>query len=354
MKLIDYFEDLNNLTQNPNSTLINFIDQRIPNADYILKMSDNFESKLEIIFKIPRLDFIGSMIQSLQNNKNINNRNIYANILSTCVNNLKIMIKEYISNINQSTNTEYSDSDFKKENLDYAKLILFNVYCIYKVINTIIQNNEDSITEDDQNKYKKIIKIVLDFFEKDITLLKIFESNFGRYFSKFPELVNNVKIHPIISKVSKENKADKEKNNILKNKQVYYFKCLNHENKQYHVIPVSDTTFDSKNETYYDFVIQQGEKDGVWNFLDSPLNNAFVGMKFNKVLFDKLNQEEDKMNILNKIYFINDPNSINILENNNRIKNISISGAKNFKLKFKPNDTKYILPNIKIGVLKVE
>jgi hypothetical protein len=77
-------------------------------------------------------------------------------------------------------------------------------------------------------------------------------------------------------------------------------------------------------------------------------------MKFNKVLFDKLNQEEDKMNILNKIYFINDPNSINILENNNRIKNISISGAKNFKLKFKPNDTKYILPNIKIGVLKVE
>ena len=354
MKLIEYFENLNNLTQTVNPELINFIDQKIPKGDYILYITQYFQSKLEIIFDLPTIDFMNSIIQRIAVSKTIqqSNKGMYVIILNNCVNNLKIIIKEYISNIETFTNIEFNDPDFKKENLDYAKLILFNAYCINKIVSTIIQ--KEPITEDEKQSFKKIINITLSFFEKKQSLLEMFDSNLKGYFTKVQNLIQKTKINPIIFKISKENKADKEKNKILKNKQVYYFKCIDHENRQYHVIPVNDSTFDSKNETYYDFVIQQGEENGVWNFLDSPLNNAFIGMKFNKILFDKLNQEEDKMNILNKIYLINDPKSLNILENDNRIKKISISGAKNFKLKFQPNDANYILPNIKVGVLKVE
>lgn len=355
MKIFSYFENtIKDLTQNPNSNKLRFINRVIPNVSSLLQSIDYFAGKTEIIPNLTKIDRIKNIGIFIRNNERINKdlKSIYANVLIILAENLKITVKEYISNVDAATNLEYEDEDNKKESSDNQKIVLLNAYCIYKIIDSIIKN-EKQLNEKDKEKLKEAYIFALEFFERNIKLLKIFEENFGNYFFKFPQIIKKSKVLSLINQTSTENKSYQQKVKSLNEKQVYYFK-YNSENKSYYVIKV-DVHFDSRNETYYDFILKQGNEDGQWVFIDSPLIRTNLGVKFNQNLFNKLNKENNKKEILSKLYLINDPKSLQILDNNKTIKNILIDGNSMIRLDFDPNDQQYKLPeNIKLGVLRVE
>ena len=333
MKLTQYFEELVN-TDDTNPRIIKLIKRFVPRIEVIINKTNKLQgidvlkvnlSKMYNYFSNFFLQGIKTELDKLSNDKKgptLDRINKFKESLEFLKNDVDSLLE----------NLKLDNDQISDENKKLLIQVFFSCFILYKIIKKIeklIPNLEDF--------FEKSYGILFSIFEKGDVFKDVIDQKSETFFRKALGLIKSFNNNSFHKEVKKDNKEEKEKQELAEKVQSFYLKYIgNLKNFDYNYIcipPQKSVSFLIPKSTIYDLYFIESDGD------EYKLNNI---SEINKKLTSKINEIKKRPEILENLMKIF--NIVNEDEDNEKklkklktSKMIIIDNAKSIKIKLDDN-----------------